>query len=75
MAPVICPRSTILQRAAASSVEGMVGVTDSTADRIATFGFTTSSLTIMSMAFCSMSILVSRSVWMLTAASVTNRVL
>ena len=36
--PVICPRSAILHSAAASMVEGMRGVTVSTADRIATRG-------------------------------------
>ena len=36
--PVIWPRSAILHSAAASMVEGMVGVTVSTAERMATFG-------------------------------------
>ena len=36
--PVICPRSAILQSAAASMVEGMLEVTVSTAERIATRG-------------------------------------
>ena len=36
--PVIWPRSAILQSAAASIVEGIFGVTVSTADRIATLG-------------------------------------
>ena len=37
-APVICPRSAILQSAAASSVPGIFGFTVSTAERMATFG-------------------------------------
>ena len=36
--PVIWPRSAILQSAAASMVEGILVVTVSTAERIATFG-------------------------------------
>src|SRR6516162_4248419 len=36
--PVICPRSAILQSAAASIVDGIFGVTVSTAERIATRG-------------------------------------
>src|SRR4029077_11962042 len=38
MAPVIWPRSAILHRAAASMVDGILEVTVSTADRIATRG-------------------------------------
>ena len=36
--PLIWPRSAILHSAAASMVEGIFGVTVSTAERIATFG-------------------------------------
>src|SRR5580700_8182517 len=36
--PVICPRSVVLQSAAASIVDGIFDVTVSTADRIATLG-------------------------------------
>ena len=36
--PVICPRSAILQSAAASMVDGILDVTVSTAERIATRG-------------------------------------
>src|SRR5208337_2825206 len=36
--PVICPRSAILQSAAASMVDGIFGVTVSTAERMATRG-------------------------------------
>src|SRR5512142_1887550 len=39
--PAICPRSAILHKAAASSVEGISGLTVSTAARIATFGTAT----------------------------------
>ena len=39
MPPVICPRSAILQSAAASIVAGIFELTVSTAARIATFGF------------------------------------
>jgi hypothetical protein len=38
IAPVICPRSAILQRAAVSIVDGILVVTVSTAERIATRG-------------------------------------
>ena len=38
MPPLIWPRSAILQRAAASSVDWIFGLTVSTAERIATFG-------------------------------------
>ena len=41
MAPVICPRSAILHKAAASMVEGILGVTVSTAERMATLGCAT----------------------------------
>ena len=36
--PVICPRSAILHSAVASMVDGMLTITVSTAERIATFG-------------------------------------
>ena len=38
MPPVICPRSAILQSAAASMADGILVVTVSTAERIATHG-------------------------------------
>ena len=38
MPPTIWPRSAILHKAAASMVEGTLGLTDSVADRIATLG-------------------------------------
>ena len=41
MPPLICPRSAILQSAAASIVAGIFEVTVSTAARIATFGLST----------------------------------
>src|SRR5262249_6548357 len=49
--PVICPRSAILHSAAASMVEGIVGVTVSTAERMATFGVPRPSPAKRSMAF------------------------
>ena len=72
-APVICPRSAILQRAAASSVEINFGLTVSIADRIATRTVSTPSARARSMAFCVMSRFSSSEGAMLTAASVTIR--
>ena len=71
-APVIWPRSAILQSSAASSVPGIFGFTVSTADRIATLGCGLPSARSMSTAFCTMSTFVIRSGAMLIAASVTN---
>ena len=53
--PVIWPRSAILQSAAASSVEGSLSVTVSTAERIATFGVLMPMVRASSMAFWQMS--------------------
>jgi hypothetical protein len=71
--PVICPRSAILQSAAASIVDGIFEVTVSTADRIATRGdLPNPASTYRSIAFWMMSRLASRSGKMLMAASVTK---
>ena len=71
---MICPRSAILQSAAASMVEGIFVVTVSTAERIATFGVPMPMPTQRSMAFWTMSRLASRSGKMLIAASVMKSV-
>ncbi len=63
------------QRAAASTVDGIFGVTVSTADRMATFGSEMPRPTARSIAFWTMSTLASRSGKMLIAASVMNRAL
>ena len=55
--PVIWPRSAILQRAAASSVDWIFGFTVSTAERIATFGSATPRTCARSIAFCTISTL------------------
>ena len=70
--PMICPRSCILQIAAASSVEGNLAVTVSTADSSATRGASIPSASVRSMAFCTISARVGRSGAMLMAASVMN---
>ena len=72
--PVIWPRSAILQSAAASMVEGILVVTVSTADRIATAARRGRSPAQRSIAFWTMSRLVSRSGKMLIAASVMKSV-
>src|SRR5215510_399573 len=72
--PVICPRSAILQSAAASMVEGILAVTVSTAERIATRGVPRPTWVNRSIAFCTMSRLASRSGKMLMAASVMKSV-
>jgi hypothetical protein len=72
-APAIWPRSAILHRAAASTVEGMRGVTVSTADRMATLGWATPSARARSTALRTMSALALRSGVMFSAASVTSR--
>ena len=69
--PVICPRSAILQSAAASIVAGIFELTVSTAARIATFGVSTPSDIARSIAFWQMSTLSSSVGAMLMAASVT----
>src|SRR5215472_806260 len=56
MPPVICPRSAILQSAAASMVEGILAVTVSTAERIATRGVPRPTSVNRSIAFCTMSL-------------------
>ena len=71
---MICPRSAILQSAAASIVEGIFDVTVSTADRIATRGVPRPICVNRSIAFWMMSRLASRSGKMLIAASVMNSV-
>ena len=71
MPPVICPRSAILQSAAASIVAGILEVTVSTAARMATFGVLTPREIARSMAFWQMSTLSSSVGAMLIAASVT----
>ena len=53
--PVIWPRSAILHSAAASMVEGILGVTVSTAERIATFGWAMPMACAKSIAFWQMS--------------------
>ena len=72
---MICPRSAILHRAAASRVAGIFEFTVSTAARIATFGCSTPREMARSMAFWQMSTLSSRLGAMLMAASVTIRTL
>ena len=71
---MICPRSAILHSAAASIVDGIFDVTVSTAERIATRGVPRPICVNRSIAFWTMSRLVSRSGAILIAASVTNRV-
>jgi len=75
MAPVICPRSAILHRHAASIVAGIFELTVSTAARIATFGVCLPSAIIRSIAFWQISTLSSSVGAMLIAASVTSRTL
>ena len=65
---MICPRSAILQSAAASIVAGILELTVSTAARIATFGLSTPRDTARSMAFWQMSTLSSSVGAMLIAA-------
>ncbi len=72
IAPVIWPRSAILQSAAASSVERMSGLTVSTADRIATFGCSRPSARARSIALRTMSAFSLSVGSMLIAASVTK---
>src|SRR5262249_9961829 len=55
MPPVICPRSAILQSAAASIVERISGVGVSTAERIAAFGSAMPRTCARAIAFCTMS--------------------
>src|SRR5271167_1766768 len=69
--PVICPRSAILHNAAASIVDGILGLTVSIAERIATRTSTNCKACPRSMAFWTISTLSARSGAMLTAASVT----
>ena len=75
MPSVICRRSAILHRAAASIVAGIFELTVSTAARMATFGLFTPRDTTKSMAFWQMSTLSSSVGAMLIAASVTMRTL
>ena len=71
---MIWPRSAILHSAAASIVEGILVVTVSTADRIATRGVPRPICVKRSIAFWTMSRLASRSGAILIAASVMNSV-
>ena len=73
--PSIWPRSAILHSAAASIVDGILLVTVSTAERIATLGRSTPSARMKSIAFWTISRLSSRVGKMFTAASVTVRTL
>src|SRR5580704_10556641 len=68
-APVICPRSAILQSAAASTVDGTLGLTCSMALRMATRTPTTPMAWARSIAFCTISTLSSSVGAMFTAAS------
>ena len=72
--PVIWPRSAILHSAAASMVDGILDVTVSTAERMATRGVPSPTGVKRSTAFCTMSRLASRSGKILIAASVINSV-
>ena len=72
-APVICLRSAILHKAAASMVEGTLGLTVSIAERMATRTSCAPSACARSMAFCTMSTLSSSVGAMFTAASDTIR--
>ena len=71
IAPVIWPRSAILQSAAASIVDGMFGFTVSVAERMATRTSANLSAVARSIAFWMMSTLAASVGAMLTAASVT----
>lgn len=75
IAPLTCPRSAILQSAAASIVAGIFEVTVSTAASIATFGRSTPKDAARSTAFWQMSALSSSVGAMLIAASVTSSTL
>ena len=70
MPPVICPRSAILHKAAASMVDGTWGFTVSIAERMATLGSCRPSATARSIAFCTIWTLSSSVGKMFTAASV-----
>ena len=72
---MICPRSAILQSAAASSVAGIFEFTVSTAASMATFGFSRPRETARSIAFWQISTLSSSVGAMLMAASVMIRTL
>ena len=73
--PSIWPRSAILHSAAASMVDGILLVTVSTADRMATLGRSTPRARMNSITFWMMSRLSSSVGKMLTAASVIVRTL
>ena len=68
--PLICPRSAILQSAAASSVDGMLGFTVSTAANMATLGSSNPMTCAKSIAFCTMSAFSDSVGAILSAASV-----
>jgi hypothetical protein len=70
--PLICPRSAILLRIAASQVVAISRLIVSTADRTATRGCSMPRPSARSIAFWTMSTLVLRSGAMFTAASVTS---
>ncbi|MNT58766.1 hypothetical protein D3C72_1962260 [compost metagenome] len=69
---VICPRRDMVHSAAASMVDGILSVTVSTADRIATLGRSTPSTRTRSMALRQISAFSLSVGKMLTAASVMN---
>jgi hypothetical protein len=72
-APVICPRSAILQSAAASIVETICDVTVSTAERMATLGLSTPIACASSIELLTISTFSSSDGAMLIAASVIIR--
>ncbi|MNS63637.1 hypothetical protein D3C72_967370 [compost metagenome] len=72
MPPSICPRRLIMHSAAASMVDGILSVTVSTAERIATLGVSMPSTRTRSMALRTMSAFSFSVGKMLTAASVMN---
>ena len=62
-----------MHRAAASSVDGMLGLTVSTAERMATFGVSTPRMRAKSIAFWMMSCFSARLGRMFSAASVMSK--
>ena len=70
--PVICLRSAILHKPAASTVEAIFALTVSTADKIATLGLGVSSACKRLIAFCTISALIAKFGAILIAASVIN---
>ena len=72
--PALCPRSALLQSAAASRVFWILALTVSTAESTATLGVRMPITCAKSMAFCTMSRLSSSEGLMLIAASVLSMV-